>query len=117
MNQGGGLSGVPLKDLATNTIKDMYKLTNGMPIIGRNRMAPGFFYIWWLRYVLGVGGISSGKDAYEKIKAGACLVQLYTCMVYGGPPVVTKVKRELADLLETDGFHNVAEAVGVDARK
>lgn len=80
-------------------------------------MAAAFLRFWCLRCVLGVGGISSGKDAYEKIKAGACLVQLYTCMVYGGPPVVTKVKRELADLLETDGFRNVADAVGIDARK
>ena len=49
--------------------------------------------------IIGVGGISSGKDAYEKIKAGASLVQLYTGLMYKGPPVVSKIKRELDELL------------------
>ena len=50
--------------------------------------------------IIGVGGISSGQDAYEKIRAGASLVQFYSALVYGGPPVVSTIKRELAELLE-----------------
>lgn len=49
--------------------------------------------------IIGVGGISSGKDAYEKIKAGASLIQFYSAFIYHGPPVVTKIKRELDQLL------------------
>ncbi|KAJ8967123.1 hypothetical protein NQ314_003075 [Rhamnusium bicolor] len=62
--------------------------------------------------IISVGGISSGKDAYEKIKAGASLVQLYTSLVYNGPPVVTKIKKELVQLLAKDGYSNISEAVG-----
>lgn len=81
VNEEGGLSGAPLKDKSTSTIKEMYKLTNGkIPIIG-------------------VGGVFDGKDAYEKIKAGASLVQIYTSLAYDGPPVVQKIKNELHDLL------------------
>ena len=50
--------------------------------------------------IIGVGGVSSGQDAYEKIRAGASLVQFYSALVYHGPPVVSRVKRELAELLE-----------------
>jgi len=90
----GGLSGRPLTDLSTALIADMYRLTEGrLPIIG-------------------VGGVFSGKDAYDKIKAGASLVQLYTAFVYHGPPRVSRVKRELDELLRTDGWSSVAEAVG-----
>jgi dihydroorotate dehydrogenase len=49
--------------------------------------------------IIGVGGVSTGKDAYEKIRAGASLIQLYTTLVYEGPPVVERVNRELAELL------------------
>lgn len=59
-----------------------------------------------------MGGISSGEDAYEKIKAGASMVQLYTSLVYQGPPIVDKVKNELIELLKRDGYNNVSEAVG-----
>ncbi|XP_014115996.1 PREDICTED: dihydroorotate dehydrogenase (quinone), mitochondrial isoform X4 [Pseudopodoces humilis] len=77
----GGLSGKPLRELSTHTIREMYALTQGrVPIIG-------------------VGGVSSGRDALEKIRAGASLVQLYTALVYHGPPVVGAVKRELEELL------------------
>ncbi|XP_076449793.1 dihydroorotate dehydrogenase (quinone), mitochondrial-like isoform X3 [Babylonia areolata] len=94
----GGLSGQPLKTMATNTVRDMYRLTQGkVPIIG-------------------VGGISSGKDAYEKIKAGASLVQLYSALVYKGPPVVSKIKRELDELLREDGYKSISEAVGADMK-
>lgn len=59
-----------------------------------------------------MGGISNGQDAYDKIKAGAVLVQIYTSMIYEGPPVVTKIKKELLELLLNDGYKNVSEAVG-----
>lgn len=49
--------------------------------------------------IIGVGGISCGADAYSKIKAGASLVQLYTALIYQGPPVVSKINRELSELL------------------
>ena len=53
--------------------------------------------------IIGVGGVSTGKDAYDKISAGASLVQVYTSMAYDGPPVVKKIKRELAAILEYVG--------------
>ncbi|KAF5270067.1 hypothetical protein FQA39_LY08479 [Lamprigera yunnana] len=93
----GGLSGQPLKDVSTKIISNMYKLTDGM-------------------FIIGVGGIFTGKDAYDKIKAGASLVQLYTGMVYEGPPIVTKVKKELVQLLTDDGHTSVSEAVGKDVK-
>ncbi|XP_012674672.1 dihydroorotate dehydrogenase (quinone), mitochondrial [Clupea harengus] len=94
----GGLSGQPLKAMATEVVRDMYRMTGGkIPIIG-------------------VGGIASGQDALDKIRAGASLVQLYTALVYQGPPVVTKIKRELDQLLKEQGFASVSEAVGADHR-
>lgn len=50
--------------------------------------------------IIGVGGISNGQDAFDKLRAGASLVQLYTAMTYEGPPVVNKIKRELVEILE-----------------
>ncbi len=98
-DQEGGLSGAPLFRLSTETLGDFYRLTEGkLPLIG-------------------VGGISSGADAYAKIRAGASLVQLYTAMVYEGPGLVRRIRRELADCLTKDGFKNVSEAVGVDHRE
>jgi len=92
--ESGGLSGKPIKELSTRVVGEMYQLTDGkIPIIG-------------------CGGVSSGEDAYEKIKAGASLVQLYTAMVYQGFPVIGRVKRELDECLRKDGFTNVQEAVG-----
>ena len=65
-----------------------------------------------LNFLSGCGGISSGADAYEKIRAGASLVQIYTALVFGGPPVVKAIMRELNELLLKDGFENVEQAVG-----
>ncbi|XP_037733980.1 dihydroorotate dehydrogenase (quinone), mitochondrial isoform X2 [Chelonia mydas] len=94
----GGLSGRPLRALSTQTVREMYALTQGkVPIIG-------------------VGGVSSGQDALEKIRAGASLVQMYTALTYQGPPVVSMVKRELEVLLREQGFQSVTEAVGADHR-
>lgn len=95
----GGLSGEPLRDLSTTTVREMYNLTKGkIPIIG-------------------IGGVASGQDAMDKIRAGASLVQLYTALTYQGPPVVIKIKRELEQLLKDQGFSSVSEAVGADHRQ
>ncbi len=97
--QKGGLSGKPVRDKSTSAIRNFYRLTKGeIPIIG-------------------AGGISSGKDAYEKIKAGASLVQLYSSLVFQGPDVIRYVKLELADLLKNDGYATLSEAVGEDTKK
>jgi dihydroorotate dehydrogenase len=94
----GGLSGAPLKPFALETLRAMYRLTEGrVPLVG-------------------VGGIASGADAYERIRAGASLVQLYTALVYEGPELVGRIKRELANLLRRDGFASVSAAVGADFR-
>ncbi|XP_066585955.1 dihydroorotate dehydrogenase (quinone), mitochondrial isoform X2 [Prorops nasuta] len=93
-NETGGLSGAPLNYISTTMISDMYKRTKGtIPIIG-------------------VGGVFSGEDALAKIKAGASLVQLYTSYTYYGPPIVSKIKTELNDLLKKEGYNSVADAVG-----
>eukprot|EP00985_Skeletonema_marinoi_P000267 scaffold82_cov107-Skeletonema_marinoi.AAC.2 len=92
----GGLSGAPIKNRSTECIRTMYKLTNGtIPIIG-------------------VGGVGSGRDAYEKLKAGASLVQVYSMMVYEGPGVVSRIRKELADLLVENGYKSVEDVVGAD---
>lgn len=90
----GGLSGQPLAAKSTAIIGNFYQLTGGkLPIIG-------------------VGGISSGSDAYEKIQAGASLVQLYTSLVFKGPTVANSINQELLALLKKDGFKNISQAVG-----
>tara|TARA_Y100000590_G_scaffold139438_1_gene159689 strand:- start:4630 stop:5676 length:1047 start_codon:yes stop_codon:yes gene_type:complete len=92
----GGLSGEPLKDISTNMIKKFYKELNGkIPIIG-------------------VGGVNSGKSAYEKIISGASLLQLYTSFVYRGPSAAKDIKRELIQILKAEGIKNIKEAVGKD---
>lgn len=97
-NESGGLSGKPLFEPSTRVLSDMYRLTQGrLPLIG-------------------VGGISSGDDAYAKIRAGASLVQLYTALVYQGPGLVNRIKRRLVELLKADGFSNISEAIGADHR-
>jgi dihydroorotate dehydrogenase len=94
----GGLSGKPLFAPSTDCLAAMYRLTRGrIPIIG-------------------CGGIASGGDAYAKIRAGASLVQLYSALVFQGPGLVGRIKRELAAKLRADGFTSVREAVGVDVR-
>ncbi|CAM9336485.1 unnamed protein product [Scytosiphon promiscuus] len=100
--EGGGLSGRPLTKLATETIRDMYRLTKGKASLA----VP----------LIGVGGVGTGQEAYDKIRAGASLVQVYSLLVYKGPGVVPDIKADLADLLTTDGYSSVAEAVGADHR-
>jgi len=90
----GGLSGAPLFQPSTQVLSDFYAATAGrLPLIG-------------------VGGIGSGSDAYAKIRAGASAVQLYSVMVFEGPALVTRIKRDLAARLKADGFAGVGEAVG-----
>ena len=90
----GGLSGEPLQQISTNMIKKFYKQLNGkIPIIG-------------------VGGINSGKSAYEKIIAGASLLQLYTSFVYRGPSAAKDIKKELIQILKAEGINNIKDAVG-----
>jgi dihydroorotate dehydrogenase len=64
--------------------------------------------------LIGAGGVSSGRDAYLKIRAGARAVQLYSALVFEGPGLIGRIRTELAALLAADGFANVAEAVGAD---
>jgi dihydroorotate dehydrogenase len=90
----GGLSGAPLFTKSTRVLARLSQLTDGqMPLIG-------------------VGGICNAQDAYDKICAGASVVQLYTALVYGGLSLVEDIVRGLDALLEQDGFSNVTEAVG-----
>jgi dihydroorotate dehydrogenase len=93
-DEAGGLSGAPLFAPSTEVLADFYRLTQG-------RIA-----------LVGCGGVSSGAEAYAKIRAGASLVQLYSALVYRGPGLVAKIKRDLAAALKTDGFRAVSEAVG-----
>ena len=96
-NEQGGLSGEPLQEISTKLIKKFYKHLKGkIPIIG-------------------VGGINSGKSAYEKIIAGASLLQLYTGFVYKGPSIVKNIKEELIEILKNKGFKNINEAIGKDS--
>jgi dihydroorotate dehydrogenase len=64
--------------------------------------------------LIGVGGIASAEDAWERIRAGASLVQLYTAMVYEGPGVAARIARGLARRLKREGFASIGEAVGTD---
>jgi len=90
----GGLSGAPLRQRATDCIRHIYRQTHGqLPIIG-------------------VGGVFTAEDAYEKIKAGASLVEVWTGMIYQGPAIVRNINAGLARLLARDGVTNIAGAIG-----
>ena len=93
-DQAGGLSGAPLFEKSTRILAKLSQATEGkIPLIG-------------------VGGISSPEDAYQKIRAGASAVQLYSAMVYQGLSLIPRIVQGLDDLLARDGFANVADAVG-----
>jgi dihydroorotate dehydrogenase len=96
--ENGGLSGVPLLLPSTRILFEMRKRVGARVVL------------------VGVGGVSSGGDAYAKIRAGASLVQLYTALVFEGPTLVTRIKRELLSCLERDGFARLTDAVGADMR-
>ncbi len=90
----GGISGKPLQEISTNLIRHIYRKTKGKYII------------------IGLGGIFTAEDAYEKIKAGASLVQIITGLIYGGPQVVKQINKGLVELMRRDGYSNISEAVG-----
>ena len=92
--QKGGLSGKPIEFKSTKLINKFYKILNGKI------------------QIIGVGGVDSGKSAYEKFLAGANYVQLYTGMVFRGPNIVNLIKKELKELLLKDGVKNFSEIIG-----
>ena len=92
--QKGGLSGKPIAEKSTKLINKFYKILNGKIKI------------------IGVGGVDSGKSAYEKFLAGANYVQLYTGMVFRGPNIVNMIEKELTELLIKDGVKNFTEIIG-----
>jgi dihydroorotate dehydrogenase len=93
-SEAGGLSGAPLRDLALARLRDFRQATGGaLPLVG-------------------VGGIATADDAWQRIRAGASLVQLYSAMVYQGPGIARRIVRGLERLMRRDGFGSLAEAVG-----
>ncbi len=90
----GGLSGAPLKPLALEMVRAFRKASGAaIPLVG-------------------VGGIATAEDAWERIRAGASLVQLYSAMTYRGPNIARQINKGLAKLMKRDGFASIAEAVG-----
>ncbi len=92
--EAGGLSGAPLRTMALERLRDFRKATGAaVPLVG-------------------VGGIASAEDAWERIRAGASLVQLYSAMVYEGPGLGGRIVSGLNRLMKREGFESIAEAVG-----
>lgn len=94
-NQAGGLSGKPVRDRSTELVGRVYEASGGAPIVG-------------------VGGVDSGMTAYEKIRAGAALVQVYTSLIYGGPLHLVRISHELSECLSRDGLTSVNAAIGIN---
>lgn len=90
----GGISGKPTWDLSNCLISQTYKVYGNSLVI------------------IGVGGIFTASDAYEKIRRGASLVQLITGLVYGGPQTIAQINEELVMMMQKDGYKNISEAVG-----
>ena len=95
--EAGGLSGAPLFELSTRALKVARAASGGKLTL------------------IGAGGVSNGAQAYAKIRAGASLVQLYSALVYTGPRLADRIRRDLVLRLKADGFRSVTEAVGTDA--
>ncbi|MBD2872808.1 quinone-dependent dihydroorotate dehydrogenase [Paenibacillus arenilitoris] len=96
--EAGGLSGKPLRDRSTEVVRAVYRQTGGqLPIIGS-------------------GGIFTARDAYDKIRAGASLVEIYTALIYKGPGLLRELTDGLMQCLRQDGYRNISEAVGADHR-
>lgn len=98
-SEAGGLSGAPLFSLSTAVLARAY-------LLARGRLT-----------LIGVGGVSSGQDALTKIRAGATLVQLYTALVFAGPALIPRLKKELVAALRQAGLSDVRQAIGVDAER
>ncbi|MDB5425262.1 MAG: pyrD [Phenylobacterium sp.] len=92
--EAGGLSGAPLTGLSTRVLREFAHASAGRLIL------------------VGVGGIGSGGEAYDRIRAGAAAVQLYSALVFEGPGLVSRIKRDVAARLRADGFRSVSEAIG-----
>jgi dihydroorotate dehydrogenase len=98
VRETGGLSGAPLRQAASAACRTLYAHVGGtVPIVG-------------------VGGIFSADDAYERLRAGASLVQIYTGLIYEGPGLVARILRGLDERLRRDGISNVSEVIGSDVR-
>lgn len=96
--EAGGLSGKPLRSTSTEMIRQIYRITQGrIPIIG-------------------TGGIFTGQDAFEKIQAGANLIQVYTGMIYEGPLIAKKINQQLLQLLDQHGIPSIEKLVGQEHR-
>ena len=95
--EAGGLSGAPLFELSTRALKVARTASGGKLTL------------------IGAGGVSNGAQAYAKIRAGASLVQLYSALVYTGPRLADRIRRDLVLRLKADGFRSVTEAVSTDA--
>lgn len=97
--EAGGISGAPVRDRSTEIIRYIYKHSQGqIPIIG-------------------VGGIFTAADAWEKITAGASLVQIYTGWIYEGPWMIRRILEGLLVLLEQQGLTSISEAIGIEGGK
>ena len=93
-DEAGGLSGAPLRERAQEVLRYLHQASDGkIPLIG-------------------VGGLFTAEDAYQRIRAGASLLQLYTGFIYGGPDTVKRINRGLVERLRKAGYRSVAEAVG-----
>jgi dihydroorotate dehydrogenase len=95
-DQAGGLSGAPLKLLALQRLRDFRAAAGGGIAL------------------IAAGGIESGGDAYDRIRAGASLVQLYSALVYEGPGLARRIVAEIEAHLKADGFATLSEAVGAE---
>jgi dihydroorotate dehydrogenase len=96
VGEAGGLSGMPLRQRSNNACRVLHRhLQRRVPIIG-------------------VGGIFTPDDAYQRIRSGAALIQVYTALIYEGPGLVSRLVRGLAERLERDGFTKIDEAIGID---
>ena len=98
IDEVGGLSGPPLRNLSNQIIHKVYKKTKGKIVL------------------IGVGGVSSGKDAFEKISLGCNLVQLYTSLIYQGPNLIFDILTELSYLLKKNNLKNVYQLVGTNLK-
>jgi dihydroorotate dehydrogenase len=97
--EAGGLAGAPLKARSTDVIRHIYRTTNGtLPIVG-------------------VGGIFTADDAWEKLTAGASLIQVYTGWIYEGPNLAKRIMNGLLDRLEAHGLDRIDQAIGLDHRQ
>lgn len=92
----GSISGEPIRSVSTELIRYVYKKTNGQ------------------LFIIGCGGVFTGEDAYEKICAGASIIQLITGLIYNGPFIIRNINKRLIELLESDGYQSINQAIGKD---